>query len=263
MTRLLISALAILLISAGCGAVKTATEAPDTPASVAPAPEVLIPAAEFVLGVEGDGPSSPPHPVKLNAYYIDRHEVTNARYLAFCEATGHNLPEFWGMDRYRSGPRWPDHPVTGVSWWDARSYAEWAGKRLPTEAEFEYAARGGLFGQNFYWGDEPDTAHANYAKSEHQAPVAVESYAPNPFGLHDMAGNVSEWVSDRYNAEYFAAAPLENPRGPEKGRFRVIRGGGWHTGPGCMAQHFRNGLPSNWVDIATGFRCARDVVDQD
>jgi len=265
MTRFSITVLTVLLFiaAAGCGGLKSTAPAPGAPAAVEPTPEILIPAAEYVMGTEGDGASSPPHPVKLNAFHIDRHEVTNVQYQAYCKETGHNLPEFWGMDRYRSGPEWPDHPVVGVSWWDARSYAEWAGKRLPTEAEFEYAARGGACDRKFYWGDEPDPIHANFAVSTHQAPVPVESYSPNGFGLHDMAGNVSEWVSDYYDGSYYAVSPVDNPRGPEKGRFRVIRGGGWHTGPGCMTQHFRNALPSNWVDFAVGFRCARDADDED
>jgi sulfatase modifying factor 1 len=253
---------ALALAAAGCGGAGMAR--PDRPAAPPdPTPEILIPAGEFVMGIEGEGSSSPAHTVYLDAVYLDRHEVTNSQYLAFCQATDRKLPEFWGMDRYHSGPDWPRHPVVGVSWADAGDYAKWIGKRLPSEAEFERAARGGVDGKKFYWGDEVDASHTNYAKSEHQAPVEVESYPPNGFGLHDMSGNVAEWVIDRYDAGYYAISPAENPLGPEKGRFRVIRGGGWHTGPGCTPLHFRNGLPANWVDIAVGFRCARDAEDLD
>ncbi len=249
----------LTLVAAGCGGRQVAPPppAPDN------APEILIPATSFVMGVEGDGRCSPPHTVKLDAFYIERHEVTNAQYLAFCQATDRNLPEFWGMDRYHSGPKWPQHPVIGVSWGAARDYAEWAGKRLPTEAEYEYAARGGVTGQKFYWGDKADPAHANYGQSGHKAPVAVESYPPNGFGLFDMVGNVHEWVIDRFDAGYYAVSPAENPQGPEKGGLRVIRGGGWHTGPGCIPQHARYALPSGWVDFSVGFRCARDAADKD
>lgn len=250
----------LALTAAGCGSTRSAPGLPvATAPAVEPTPEILIPAGEFVMGIEGEGSTSPPHTVRLDAFYLDRHEVTNAQYHAFCTSTERKLPEFWGMARYRSGPDWPRHPVVGVSWADARDYAKWVGKRLPSEAEFERAARGGVDGKNFYWGDEVDPQYTNYAKSEHQAPVEVESFPPNGFGLHDLSGNVSEWVIDRYDAGYYAVSPEENPLGPEKGRFRVIRGGGWHTGPGCTTLHFRNGLPSNWVDIAVGFRCARDT----
>ena len=121
-----------------------ATLAPGAPAAAkrpAPAPSdttmVPIPAGEFVMGREGTGDSSPPHTVRLGAFLLDRHEVTNAEYEAFCKATERKLPIFWGMDRFRCGPRYPHHPVIGVSWSDAQDYAKWRGKRLPTEAECE------------------------------------------------------------------------------------------------------------------------------
>jgi iron(II)-dependent oxidoreductase len=250
--------LALALAVAGCGGAVRSVSPAATPAAT---PEILIPAGEFTMGAPDKGSASPPHTVRISAFYLDRHEVTNAQYEAFCRATDRKLPEFWGMDRYHSGPQWPNHPVIGVSWRDARDYAHWAGKRLPSEAEFEYAARGGTTTE-FYWGDEVDAAMTNYAKSDHQAPVMVESYPPNPWGLHDMSGNVAEWVIDRYSGTYYAESTAENPLGPAEGRFRVIRGGGWHTGPGCTPVWFRNALPPNWVDFAVGFRCARDV-DED
>ena len=228
--------------------------------SVAPAAaEVLIPAGTFVMGSGDEGDCAPEHEVQLYAFYLDKFEVTNAQYEAFCEATGHRLPEFWGMAVYHCGPEFPNHPVVGISWWDAQEYADWCGKRLPSEAEWEYAARGGLVGASFPWGDELTPEHANYVRSEHHATVPVGSYAANGYGLHDMIGNVSEWVADRYAPDYYARSPLANPSGPEAGKFRVFRGGGWHTGPGCVRVSFRNALPSNWVDFAVGFRCARDA----
>jgi formylglycine-generating enzyme required for sulfatase activity len=219
----------------------------------------LIPGGEFLMGSDSEGDHSPVHRVRLDAFAIDRYEVANAQYLMFCRETGHRLPEFWGWNGFRCGPDYPHHPMVGVSWWDAADYAVWCGKRLPTEAEWEYAARGGLVGMDFPNGDALDPADGNYNKSGRGGPVAVGSYAPNGFGLYDMQGNVVEWVADFYDAEYYAWSPAVNPQGPETGRFRVIRGGGWHSGAACNRVYFRNALPPNWVDFNVGFRCVRDI----
>ena len=220
---------------------------------------VLIPAGEFVMGVEGTGDHSPAHTVRLGSFHLDRYEVTNAEYQDFCEATGRDLPVFWGSDSLRSGPRYPDHPVVMVSRRDAQDYAAWHHKRLPTEAEWECAARGGVAGRMYVGGDELDPSQVNFTRSGQRGPVPVGSYAPNGYGLHDMAGNVQEWVADRYAADYYRASPAVNPPGPETGRLGVIRGGGWYTGPGCMGVGYRIALPANWVDLNVGFRCARDA----
>jgi sulfatase modifying factor 1 len=219
---------------------------------------ILIPGVEFLMGSDR-GEDSPVHQVRVSSFYIDKYEVTNARYLAFCEATGHRLPMLWGMEGFRCGPDYPDHPVVSVNWVDAKSYAEWYGRRLPTEAEWEYAARGGLEGAQYPNGDTLTPPDGNYSKSDKRGTVAVGSYAPNGFGLHDMQGNVVEWVADWYGFEYYSSSPLENPQGPEVGKFKVIRGGGWHSGPSCSAVHFRNALPPGWLDFNVGFRCAKDV----
>jgi iron(II)-dependent oxidoreductase len=220
---------------------------------------VLIPGGEFVMGKDDEGVCGPAHKVYIDSFYMDKHEVTNAQYLEFCTQTGRALPEFWGMKQFRSGPDFPNHPVTGISWSDAKAYAEWAGKRLPTEAEWEYAARGGLADMSYPHGDELDSAQANYTLADLEGTVAVGSFPPNGYGLHDMAGNVWEWVADYYDGEYYRKSPLENPAGPEDGKFKVIRGGGWHSGPYCNRVYYRNALPPNWVDFAVGFRCAKDV----
>jgi iron(II)-dependent oxidoreductase len=226
--------------------------------SVTKSEMVLIPAGEFKMGKKGEDHHSPEHTVYIDEFYMDKCEVTNAQYAEFCQATDRNLPEFWGMDHFRSGPDFPDHPVTGISWYDARAYAEWAEKRLPTEAEWEYAARGGLAGKDYPGGDEIDPSTANFSKAEKGGTVAVESYPANGFGLHDMAGNVGEWVADYYARDYYKASPDKNPAGPDEGKFRVFRGGGWHTGPYCSKVFFRNALPANWLDFNVGFRCASD-----
>lgn len=219
---------------------------------------VLISGGEFLMGSDR-GEDSPVHKVYVNSFYIDKYEVTNAQYLAFCEATDHRLPMFWGIEGFRCGPDYPDHPVVTVNWVDAKTYAEWCGKRLPSEAEWEYAARGGIGGMHYPNGDTLTLSDGNYSKSDKRGSVAVGSYPPNGFGLHDMQGNVVEWVADWYDPAYYASSPVENPDGPEMGKFKVIRGGGWHSGPSCNAVHFRNALPPGWLDFNVGFRCVKDV----
>lgn len=216
---------------------------------------VLIPGGEFVMGTGGEGDNSPEHKVRIDPFYIDKYEVTNARYYKFCEETGRDLPEFWGMEKFHCGLEYPDHPVVGVSWYDASAYAEWAGKRLPSEAEWEYAARGSLPGKKFPNGNKLDKDAANF-KSDGTAPVG--SYPPNQYGLHDMAGNVVEWVNDFYDKDYYKVSPHDNPKGPEEGKFHVIRGGGWHSGKSCVTVDRRNCLIPGWVDFNVGFRCAKD-----
>jgi iron(II)-dependent oxidoreductase len=219
---------------------------------------VLIPAGEFEMGEKGKGDHAPVHTVYIDAFYMDQYEVTNAEYLEFCQDTDRQLPEFWGMDEFRSGPDFPNHPVIGVSRYDAEAYAKWADKRLPTEAEWEYAARGGLSGKKYPNGNDIDSSMANFTKAEKGGTVPVGSYPPNGFGLYDMAGNVLEWVADFYDGDYYSESPRENPTGPKDGRFYVIRGGGWHSGPSCNRVFWRNALPTGWVDFAVGFRCAKD-----
>jgi sulfatase modifying factor 1 len=215
---------------------------------------ILLPGGDFTMGKDGFGDYSPAHRVRVSPFHIDKHEVTNAEYQRFCEATGHALPFFWGIDRFCSGPAFPDHPVVGVSWQDAQDYAAWRGARLPTEAEWEYAARGGLEGKNYAQSDEFDSTL--YAPTgEHPSPVG--SRPPNGFGLYDMTGNVCEWVQDCFGEDYYKTSPAENPTGPYGSGYRVIRGGGWHTGPWCSRVHARYSLKSNWLDFNVGFRCAR------
>jgi sulfatase modifying factor 1 len=113
--------------------------------------------------------------------------------------------------------------------------------------------------KNYPNGDSLTPSDGNYSKSNKRGSVAVGSYPPNGFGLHDMQGNVVEWVADWYDPNYYSSSPTQNPRGPEVGKFKVVRGGGWHSGPSCNAVHFRNALPPGWLDFNLGFRCAKDV----
>jgi formylglycine-generating enzyme required for sulfatase activity len=228
---------------------------------------VLIPAGKFVMGKElppakqgekKEYVNNPAHNVELDSFYIDKYEITNYQYFLFCQATGKKLPVFWGMNEFHCGLDFPNHPVVGVSHLDALDYAKWRGMRLPTEAEWEYAARGGLIGKKYPNGDEPDDKLVNYGQHQ-RGTTAVGSYPANGFGLHDMAGNVREWVSDYYQTDYYLKTPGKNPQGPDIGRFRVIRGGSWFAGPGCVTVYRRNALAPNWVDFAVGFRCVKDA----
>ncbi len=221
---------------------------------------VLIPSGEFVMGKNSPEPVDwkPEHKVKISGFYIDKFEVTNREYYEFCLKTKTPLPYFWGMTAFMSGLDFPDYPVVGVSFADAFRYARWAGKRLPTEAEWEYASRGGKNGNTFPWGEGIDSLKANYGR-KYSNIMKVGSFAPNDYGLFDMSGNVWEWTMDNYGAGYYSESPDYDPKGPAAGRFKVIRGGSWHSGAMCNQVYYRNGLSPSWLDFAVGFRCVKDA----
>ena len=274
---------------------------------------VLIPAGEFMMGSkEGEGAfdEHPQHTVYLDAYYIDKYEVTNAQFREFVEATGYvtdaerkgsgevwnprelgllNLltfpgvnwryPNTWigkdelnpeGWRKNRPHPEvWENYyfddrmnyPVVQVSWNDAQSYAIWASKCLPTEAEWEKAAIG-IDGRNWPWGNmfnidiEGVTVHANIA-SDYLLPVDSFPTGVSPYGVYNLAGNVEEWVADWYAADYYDHSPRNNPNGPDSGVARVLRGGSWRHQKShhVLNSHREYEIPdysSNFV----GFRCA-------
>jgi formylglycine-generating enzyme required for sulfatase activity len=153
----------------------------------------LIPSGEFNMGKNSSSPSDwqPEHKVYVDSFYLDKCEVTNKQYYEFCQATKRALPEFWGMKEFKSSLDFPDYPVVGVSFFDAAGYAKWTGKRLPTEAEWEYAARGGLIDKSFPTGDQNDSTKANFGK-KYKGILKTGTFPPNGFGLFDMAGNVWE-----------------------------------------------------------------------
>ncbi len=196
---------------------------------------VLVPAGAFLMGSEEGFPvERPVHRVFVNAFYLGKYPVTNAQYERFVAETGHRVPylddprarlDNWDLEKRTYPPGRAQHPVVLVSWHDARAYCAWAGGRLPTEAEWEKAARGGLEEKRYPWGDEIDPSLANYDNREGTTPVG--SYPANGYGLYDMAGNVWEWVADWYDAKYYRESPAQNPQGPEKGAVRVLRGGAW------------------------------------
>jgi formylglycine-generating enzyme required for sulfatase activity len=191
---------------------------------------VLTPVGEFQMGDnfnEGGDDERPVHTVYLDAFYIDKYEMTNALYKKFMEATGHRTPADWTNPSFNQ----PNQPVVGVSWDDAEAYARWAGKRLPTEAEWEKAARGGLVGKRYPRGNDISHNDENYYGTSGadiwQGLAPVGKFPPNGYGLYDMSGNVYEWVADWYLANYYAISPQKNPKGPDTGSWRVLRGGTW------------------------------------
>jgi len=228
---------------------------------------VLIPAGEFLMGYEGGFPAERPvHRVFTDAFYLSKYPVTNAQYKQFVDETGRHVPylddrrmqfDNWDQEMRVYPPGRGHYPVVLVSWHDAMAYCEWAGGRLPTEAEWEKAARGGLEGKLYPWGDEIAPTLANYDNREGTTPVG--SYPANGYGLYDMAGNVWEWVADWYDAKYYARSSERNPQGPENGTVRVLRGGAWLLFPQfCrVAYRFRNSPDFRFNLI--GFRLARSL----
>lgn len=224
------------------------------------APMVLIPAGEFRMGSnDGRDDEKPEHTVYLDRFYIDKYEVTNALYRKFIAATGHKAPYYWNDSNFNA----PDQPVVGVTWDDAKLYCHWAGKQLPTEAQWEKAARGGLVGRTYPRGDSITHNDANYSGTdgrdrwEHTAPVG--SFAPNGYGLYDMAGNIREWCADWYGGDYYANSPGRNPTGPSSGSMgpnRILRGGDWDGFPFGLRIVFRTFDQSRFGYNTYGFRCA-------
>lgn len=222
---------------------------------------ILIPAGKFIMGAEGGRiDQRPAHEVYLSAYYIDKHEVTNAEYREFCRATGHEPAAFWAnakMSMFND----PDKPVVGVSWYDAAAYAAWAGKRLPTEAEWERAAVG-REGRKFPWGGAWDASRCNSRMDDpftYTAPVMSLPTGATPEGVYDLAGNVWEWCADWYSATYYQISPRRNPKGPQSGTVKVLRGGSWNEYGDYLSGRFRFYAAPSYKNWHVGFRCARDA----
>jgi formylglycine-generating enzyme required for sulfatase activity len=229
------------------------------------APMVLIPAGEFTMGSDkGDEDEFPVHRVHVNAFYIDKFEVTNRRFAKFVDAIQSEPP--WGFADKDTPVTHADRPVRWVSWMDAMGYCLWAGKRLPTEAEWEKVARG-TDGRIYPWGNDPPTpVHAVYGLNEGGAEtisvVGDHDKGQSPYGAHDLAGNLYEWVMDWYAEDYymnFASTPAVNPRGPSEGTAKVQRGGSYINGPYRLRSSFRTKGDPAEQDPNVGFRCAQDV----
>ena len=232
------------------------------------APMVLIPAGEFWMGSpddEGGKNEHPRHRVYLDAYDMDRFEVTVFRYAEFLQSTGREAPRDWA--KVKIGKH-SNLPVVGVSWNDAETYCRWAGKRLPTEAEWEKAARG-TDGRTYPWGNEEPTPRlANFGKGstiienvydKFLAPVDSDEAGNSLHGIHHMAGNVSEWTADWYDQDFYAKSPRRNPTGSSNDTgVKVPRGGSWLDAPGDVRSAHRIwATPATRVDHL-GFRCAQD-----
>ena len=221
-------------------------------------PEVIIiPAGEFFMGCDKGGANErPAHLVFVDEFRIGRFAITNLLYRLFVDATGHQSPPGWNDSRFSH----PDQPVTGVSWFDATSYCEWlsagTGKlyRLPTEAEWERAARGGLEGKLFTWGDQPPENQPNYSKLWLTGPERVGQRRANGFGLHDISENVHEWCADWYDQAYYSRSPAENPRGPDTGTRRASRGGSWRHQIKITRVAARSSIPPEYRYSDYGFR---------
>ncbi len=252
----------------------------ETPESPDLTDMVLIPAGEFEMGNygenyrEGFDDAKPVHTVYLDAFYIDKYEVTVGKYREFIEATGYgeDPANFWGAVAEYSPT--DQHPMIYVSWHDAAAYAQWAGKRLPTEAQWEKAARGGLVGKIYPLGDDLGPDDANYGDAGDSGTVPVGSFPGNGYSLYDMAGNVAEWCADEYDANYYSDSPKDNPTGPgvpvlfvnndftNVTSFRVVRGGAWF-----MLTYFfvdcaiRYSTEPIYGTMEIGFRCIVPAED--
>ena len=260
-------------------------EPEQIPEVVAPDGMVLIPEGEFQMGSEdgdADNDEQPEHSVYVNAFYIDANEVTNAEFKDFIVANPEwqkkRIDEKFQNGNYLhdwNGNNYPDeeddHPVRYVSWYAAMAYAQWVDKRLPTEAEWEKAARGGLKGKKYPWGNNINGTRANYGKNiGHTTPVG--KYLPNDYGVYDMAGNVWEWCLDAYQSDFYANSPKRNPVAGTDNvaeivndfenvvTDRVLRGSGWNGNPEWLRAANRYGDSPAYAGIgALGFRCAKDI----
>jgi formylglycine-generating enzyme required for sulfatase activity len=245
---------------------------------------VRVPAGWFLMGSDrkvdrnARQPEFPQRRVYVDAYDIDQYEVTTVQYLRFVLATNRPPLLDWKYDGGNFQEVMGSHPVMHVSWFDADAYCKWAGKRLPTSAEWEKAARG-EDGRIYPWGNQQaGLSRANFGRSGLSGPVrdrperlllyppiiSVNKYenGVSPYGVYQMAGNVAEWTADWYDPNYYKTAPDRNPKGPEKGTQKAFRGGGWIDSTPTVRPAQRNGADPNTKMNWLGFRCARDVAPE-
>lgn len=264
-----IAAIAAILLLYSCNSPQK--ELPIKTDSIAiTAGMVLIPEGPFQMGSPdpsvGKNDERPVHCVYLESFYIDKYEVTNRQYKKFVDETGYPAPEIknkpwlepfiWKNKTFPEGRG--DYPVVLVSWHDASAYAKWAGKRLPTEAEWEKACRGKLNGHHFPFGNRLEFSQASfnkgYVRGKKLEPVGT--YLPNSAGLYDIAGNVWEWCFDWYDENYYQTSPGNNPEGPDNGTYRVYRGGSWINDRNYLRCAARGKNVPEYRSPSIGFRCA-------
>ncbi len=238
------------------------------------APMIEVPSGSFPMGVppgdrDGGRDEYPRHEVFVDSFLIDQFEVTNGRYLEFVKSTGHRIPQnpthptrnLWQGDTVTESVA--ERPVINVDWFDADAYCTWAGKRLPSEAEWEKAAKG-TSDRRFPWGNvEPTAKHLNYNQrwvgEKTLMPVGSYEAGKSPYGVYDVVGNVWEWVNDWYDARYYEKSPSKNPTGPQEGTKKVIRGAGWQSETPTVRIFTRVDSDPTMRNESTGFRCAADV----
>jgi formylglycine-generating enzyme required for sulfatase activity len=216
---------------------------------------VLVPAGEFTMGSNEGEDEKPLRRIYLDAFYIDRHETTNALYRRFVDSTGRATLAHWNDPKLDGASQ----PVVGVSWHDAATYCRWVGKRLPTEAEWEKAARG-TDGRRYPWGEDWNRSLATFLSWQGKTlPVGSHPFGASPYHALDMAGNASEWVADWYEKDYYQRSPSRNPQGPESGTTRVMRGGSFFSVQYSLRTTFRTSYPPGSQFEFAGFRCAKGL----
>jgi len=209
----------------------------------------------------GQDNERPMHRVWTDAFLLAACQVTNADYANFLRATSALPPPLWTDPNFNH----PEQPVVAVSWFEAVKYCEWLSAaigrnyRLPTEAEWERAARGGLDGKLFPWGNDPPQSLPDYAQRWQSGPEPVARYSPNAYGLYDICDNVHEWCCDWFAAEYYSASAERNPRGPETGQRRASRGGSWRHHIKVSRCAARSSIPPQFQYADYGFRVACDI----
>jgi len=223
---------------------------------------VAIPKGYFIMGNDAAATNERPrHRVWVDGFAISRYAVTNAQYRLFLNDTLHPPPPGWDDERFNH----PDQPVTSVNWFDANDYCNWlsagTGKdyRLPTEAEWERAARGGMENQLYTWGDDPPQNQTGYSELWLNGPERVGQRPPNGFGLFDISENVHEWCSDWYDELYYKHSPDRNPKGSTSGTRRSSRGGSWRHQIKIARVSARSSIPPEFRYSDYGFRCAASL----
>ena len=227
-----------------------------------------IPAGEFVMGSSDKKAKSnenPSHLVYLDSFYIDKFEVSFKEFEEYLAANPKQYPTITGWVDRKARPDMLNKPVFGFQWKRCKKYCEWKGKRLPTEAEWERAAKG-LEGRNYPWGNEPpDDKRANFGnccfiqKGSVLSPVDNFDNGKSPEGVYNLGGNVAEWVHDWYDKKYYEKSPYKNPKGPVKGKYHVIRGGAWNSLPVYLRSTSRYGDSDAKDYYGIGCRCAKSA----